>query len=71
MVRPRTPRPSTSPTCQALWDKSGGFYNAGPFTPFMYHEDGTPPKSTITFPGGTGGVNWGGTAADPRPASCT
>ena len=20
--------------CQALWDKSGGFYNAGPFTPF-------------------------------------
>jgi len=52
--------------CQELWDKSGGFYNAGPFTPFMFHEDGEPPKSTIQFPGGTGGVNWGGPAADPR-----
>jgi glucose dehydrogenase len=52
--------------CQALWDKSGGFTNDGPFTPFTYHEDGTPPKSTISFPGGTGGINWGGTASDPR-----
>jgi quinoprotein glucose dehydrogenase len=52
--------------CQALWDKSGGFVNEGPFTPFIYHEDGTPPKSTISFPGGTGGINWGGTATDPR-----
>ena len=52
--------------CQALWDKSGGFINEGPFTPFIFHEDGTPPKSTISFPGGTGGVNWGGTATDPR-----
>jgi quinoprotein glucose dehydrogenase len=52
--------------CRALWDKSGGFVNLGPFTPFNYHEDGTPPKSTISFPGGTGGVNWGGTATDPR-----
>ena len=46
--------------CQALWDKSGGFYNAGAFTPFSFHEEGAPPKSTIQFPGGTGGVNWGG-----------
>jgi glucose dehydrogenase len=52
--------------CQALWDKSGGFYNAGPFTPFSFHEDGAPPKSTIQFPGGTGGVNWGGPASDPN-----
>ena len=51
--------------CQALWDKSGGFFNAGPFTPFGFHEEGAPPKSTIQFPGGTGGVNWGGAAADP------
>ena len=36
------------------------------FTPFTFHEDGTPPKSTISFPGGTGGINWGGTATDPR-----
>jgi quinoprotein glucose dehydrogenase len=52
--------------CQALWDKSGGFSNDGPFTPFTYHEEGAAPKSTISFPGGTGGVNWGGTATDPR-----
>jgi len=51
--------------CQELWDKSGGFYNAGPFTPFGFHEEGAPPQSTIQFPGGTGGVNWGGPAADP------
>ncbi len=52
--------------CQELWDKSGGFHNAGPFTPFLFHEDGAPPRSTIQFPGGTGGVNWGGLTADPR-----
>ena len=52
--------------CQALWDRSGGFYNAGPFTPFLYHEDGAPPKSTIIFPGATGGTNWGGMAVDPQ-----
>ena len=52
--------------CSALWDRSGGFTNEGPFTPFTFHEDDTPPKSTISFPGGTGGVNWGGTATDPR-----
>jgi quinoprotein glucose dehydrogenase len=52
--------------CQEMWDKAGGFENRGPFTPFRYHEDGTPPRSTISFPGGTGGVNWGGTATDPR-----
>ncbi len=52
--------------CMAMYDKAGGFYNAGPFTPFMFHKDGDPPKSTIQVPGGTGGVNWGGGAADPR-----
>lgn len=52
--------------CQALWDKSGGFHNAGPFTPFVFHEDGAPPRSSVQFPGASGGVNWGGPAADPR-----
>jgi len=51
--------------CKALWDKSGGFVNLGAFTPFMFHEQGAPPRSTIQFPGGIGGVNWGGPAADP------
>ncbi len=50
--------------CKALIERSGGFYNAGPFTPFLYHKAGAPPKSTMIFPG-NGGVNWGGTATDP------
>jgi quinoprotein glucose dehydrogenase len=57
--------PEHAKACQDFWEKSGGFYNAGPFTPFVFHEEGAPPKSTIQFPGGTGGVNWGGPAADP------
>jgi quinoprotein glucose dehydrogenase len=51
--------------CREFMEKSGGFYNAGPFTPFMYHAPNSAPKSTIQFPGGTGGVNWGGVAANP------
>ena len=66
MVRPEDTSAQHVAECQALWDRSGGFYNAGPFTPFLFHEDGTPPASTIQFPGGTGGVNWGGPAADPN-----
>ena len=65
MVRPEDTSSQHVAECQALWDKSGGFSNAGPFTPFLFHEDGAPPKSTIQFPGGSGGVNWGGPAADP------
>lgn len=66
MVRAEDTSAEHVAACQAMWDKAGGFENKGPFTPFRYHEDGTPPKSTISFPGGTGGVNWGGTATDPR-----
>jgi quinoprotein glucose dehydrogenase len=65
MVTAEDTTPEHAAACKALWDKSGGFYNAGPYTPFMFHKDGDPPKSTIQLPGGTGGVNWGGPAADP------
>ncbi|MBV8730633.1 MAG: PQQ-binding-like beta-propeller repeat protein [Acidobacteriia bacterium] len=58
--------PEHAKACRELYEKNGGFYNAGPFTPWLLHEDGAPPRSTIQFPGGTGGVNWGGTATDPR-----
>ena len=57
--------PEHAQACRELWDKSGGFFNAGPFTPWGLHQDGAPPKTYIQFPGGTGGVNWGGMAADP------
>jgi quinoprotein glucose dehydrogenase len=51
--------------CQELIDKIGGVQNAGPFTPFGYHAEGAPLASTLVFPGGLGGANWGGTAFDP------
>jgi glucose dehydrogenase len=66
MVTAEDTTPEHVKACQDLLAKSGGsFYNAGPFTGWLYHEDGTPPKTTIQFPGGTGGVNWGGVATDP------
>src|SRR5690606_25439203 len=65
IVTPDETTPEHSAACPKFWEMSGGFYNAGPFTPFLYHEKGTPPASTIQFPGGTGGINWGGVAADP------
>jgi len=51
--------------CRAMMEKAGGYRNEGPFTPFNYKPPTAPPKSTIQFPGGTGGVNWGGVAIDP------
>src|SRR5580692_3559998 len=58
--------PEHAAACQDLYTKEGGLYNDGPFSPWPYHEAGTPPKSAIQFPGMTGGVNWGGTATDPK-----
>ncbi|HUF71732.1 MAG TPA: PQQ-binding-like beta-propeller repeat protein [Gammaproteobacteria bacterium] len=52
--------------CRQLMERAGGFYNEGPFTPFLYKGGpDDPPRSAIQFPGGTGGVNWGGGALDP------
>ena len=66
MVRAEDTSPQHVAECQALWDKSGGFHNDGPFTPWLFHEEGAPPRSSVQFPGAGGGVNWGGPAADPR-----
>lgn len=57
--------PEHSEACYAMWDKAGGFFNSGPFTPFNYKPADAPPRSTIQLPGGIGGVNWGGTTVDP------
>jgi glucose dehydrogenase len=51
--------------CVAMWDRAGGYLNFGMYTPFQYRAAGAPVGSTIQFPGGTGGVNWGGPAANP------
>ncbi|MBZ5634768.1 MAG: PQQ-binding-like beta-propeller repeat protein [Acidobacteriia bacterium] len=64
MVTAADTTPEHVKACEEMWEKAGGYYNAGPFTPFPYHEAGTPPKSAVQFPG-VGAPNWGGTAADP------
>jgi quinoprotein glucose dehydrogenase len=64
MVTAADTTPEHVKACEELWEKAGGYYNAGPFTPFLFHEAGAPPKSTLQFPG-NGGPNWGGTTADP------
>ncbi len=65
LVRPEDTSPEHVAACTAMMEKAGGYANAGPFTPFLFKETGAPPRSTIQFPGGTGGVNWGGMALDP------
>ncbi len=57
--------PEHAKACQELWVKNG-FEESGPFTPWAYQAEGTPAKVTISFPGPTGGTNWGGAAADPH-----
>jgi glucose dehydrogenase len=57
--------PEHAKACMEIYEKAGGFYNAGPFTPFLFHQEGATPRSTIIFPG-NGGPNWGGMAADPK-----
>jgi quinoprotein glucose dehydrogenase len=51
--------------CAELVEKVGGVSNAGPFTPWRYRAEGAPSATTLVFPGGLGGANWGGTAYDP------
>src|SRR4029453_13384474 len=58
--------PEHAKACAELVEKVGGVTNLGPFTPFRYRADGAPLASTLVFPGGLGGANWGGTAYDPN-----
>ena len=51
--------------CEELVATLGDLYNAGPFTPWAYRAEGAPSRTTISFPGGVGGANWGGAAFDP------
>jgi quinoprotein glucose dehydrogenase len=57
--------PEHARACAELVEKAGGVYNAGPFTPWRYRADGAAAATTLGFPGGLGGANWGGTAFDP------
>ena len=51
--------------CADLVASLGAVSNAGPFTPWRYRAAGAPPSTTLLFPGGLGGANWGGTAFNP------
>jgi glucose dehydrogenase len=66
MVTADDTTPEHAKACADLWDKMGGFYNAGQFTPWLFRADGAPLKVSLVFPGATGGANWGGTASDPK-----
>ena len=57
--------PEHAQACRDLIAKNGGVTNRGPFTPWLYRAEGAPIKSTLSFPGGLGGSNWGGIAFDP------
>ncbi len=58
--------PEHARACAELVEKVGGVANAGPFTPWRFRGDGRASPSTLVFPGGLGGANWGGTAFDPQ-----
>ncbi|MGD0957944.1 MAG: pyrroloquinoline quinone-dependent dehydrogenase [Candidatus Acidiferrales bacterium] len=49
--------------CHELWEKSN-YLTEGPFTPWVVRTDPKDTKTTLIFPGATGGANWGGTASD-------
>jgi len=57
--------PEHAQACAELVEKVGGLDNAGAFTPWRYRAEGAPLATTLGFPGGLGGANWGGTALDP------
>jgi quinoprotein glucose dehydrogenase len=63
LVTPEDTTPEHAQACRELWDRTK-FRNEGPYTPWLYKPNGGPP--TLIFPGMTGGVNWGGTATDPK-----
>jgi glucose dehydrogenase len=57
--------PGHANACAELVASLGEVYNAGPFTPWAYRAEGAPARTTLNFPGGLGGPNWGGAAFDP------
>ena len=66
LVTPADTTAEHAAACAELLESIGSVYNAGPFTPWLYRAEGDPPRSTLSFPGGVGGANWGGAAFDPN-----
>ena len=51
--------------CADLVASLGEVTSAGPFTPWVFRAPDGPARTTLNFPGGVGGPNWGGAAYDP------
>lgn len=51
--------------CAELYASRGEVVNDGPFTPWAYRPHGAGDRTTLLFPGLTGGPNWGGVSFDP------
>src|SRR5262249_28543083 len=66
MVRAEDTSAAHVQACQELWDKSGGVFKAGAFTPLGLHAEGAAPNSTLQVPRGTARRDWGGGAGAPR-----
>jgi glucose dehydrogenase len=65
LVRAEDTTPEHAAACKELVEKNG-IVNAGPFTPWAYRAEPTQAHTSLVFPGGLGGANWGGTAFDPN-----
>ena len=59
--------PNTPHSAARSMERSGGFYNEGPFTPYVFKDAAAKARSTILFPGSIGGANWGGTGLRSEP----
>ncbi len=57
---------STWPSARRCGTRAAASTTRARITPWLFHEDGAPPRSSVQLPGAGGGVNWGGLAADPR-----
>jgi glucose dehydrogenase len=66
VVTPEDTTAEHAQACRELIAKNGGVNNAGPFTTWAFRPEGAPVKSSLVFPGGLGGANWGGVAFDPN-----
>lgn len=66
VVTPEDTTAEHAQACRELIAKNGGVNNAGPFTTWAFRSEGAPVKSSLVFPGGLGGANWGGVAFDPN-----
>jgi quinoprotein glucose dehydrogenase len=57
--------PEHAQSCRELIERGGALHNAGPFTAHVLETADAPQRTTLLFPGPSGGAGWGGTAVDP------